>query len=106
MSNPEAAFHQAMLDGYHKLAQLNYRPTYFLRMVQEFGGVGAARRLLEHETISEGLERLWEMGRLDLSIEAFVLKPEYAELFSEEERACARRLLASLQYRAPWDVDQ
>lgn len=48
--------------------------------------------------------RLWEMGLLDHSLEAMVLKPEHASLFSAEELATARRKLADLEYRAPWDT--
>jgi hypothetical protein len=33
-----------------------------------------------------GFEVLWENKRLDLSVEALVLRPEYHELFTEEER--------------------
>ena len=40
-----------------------------------------------------GLTRLWELGRLDLSVEAHVIKPEYSALFTEDERrVCAERL--------------
>lgn len=105
MNNTEAAFHQAMLDGYQQLAKLGYRATYFLRMVQELGGVQAARQLINQEEVSEGFTRLWEMGRLDLSAEAFVLKPEYRELFTTEERKRARQRLADMSYRAPWDTE-
>ena len=102
-SNVEAAFHQAMLDGYQDLAKLGYRPTYFMQMVQEYGGVETARRLLRQPNIADGLTKLWEMGRLDLSVEAFVLRPEYKVLFTDEERALARQHLADLNYTAPWD---
>lgn|SRR5262249_13986995 len=103
MNNTEAAFHQSMLDSYHELAKLGYRATYFLRMVQELGGVQAARQLINQDHVSEGFTRLWEMGRLDLSAEAFVLKPEYRELFTDEERQCARQHLTNMGYKAPWD---
>lgn len=92
-----------MLNGYHALSKLGYRPTYFLRMVQELGGVEAARRLLANASVSEGFTRLWEIRRLDLTVEAFALKPEYQALFSDSERCCARQRLADLNYRAPWD---
>ena len=36
---------------------------------------------------------LWELKRLDLSVEAFVLRSEYAPLFTEEERGIARARL-------------
>jgi hypothetical protein len=103
MSTSEASFHQAMLDGYHKLANLGYRPIYFLQMVQEYGSVQAARQLINQENTSEGFTRMWMMGRLDLSAEALVLKPEYRELFTVEERQRARQNLIDMGYRAPWD---
>jgi hypothetical protein len=105
MSNLEAAFHQTMLDGYHQLAKLGYRATYFLRMVQELGGVQAARQLANQEGSSEGFTRMWEMGRLDLSAEALMLKPEYRDLFTDQERRRARQNLDDLGYRAPWDTE-
>lgn len=103
-ANTEAAFHQVMLDGYHDLARLGYKAAYFLQMVQEHGGLEAARRLLRQQNIADGLTRLWEMGRLDLSVEALVLRPEYATLFTDEERTMARQHLATLNYTAPWDT--
>lgn len=103
MAHQEAAFHEAMLDGYQQLAKLGYRPTYFLRMVQELGGLEAARQLIKHDGVSEGFTRLWNMKRLDLSVEAFVLKPEYRELFTDQERQHARQHLANVDYYAPWD---
>src|SRR4030095_13821809 len=105
MSNLDASFHQAMLDSYHQLAELGYRATYFLRMVQELGGVQAVPQLINQEGVSEGFTRLWEMGRLDLSAEAFVLKPEYRKLFTDKERQRARQRLADMSYHAPWDTE-
>ncbi|GAB4211731.1 MAG: hypothetical protein OHK0022_46610 [Roseiflexaceae bacterium] len=105
MTNLEDTFHQGMLAGYHDLVRIGYRATYYLRMVQELGGVQAARQLINQEGVSEGLHRLWELKRLDLSVEAFVLRPEFRTLFSDEERQRARRHLAALEYEAPWDAD-
>ena len=104
MSSLEAAFQQASLDDAAWVTKRGYFPGYFVEMVYKLGGVGAAHRLLEQEEPSAGLMRLWEMGLLDHSLEAMVLKPEYASLFSAEELATARRKLADLEYRAPWDT--
>lgn len=93
MSDIESAFHQEMLNMYRESANIGYRPTYFLQMVQEHGGVEAAHRLLASENVAEGFTKLWELGRTDLTVEAQVLKPEYATLFSEEEREKARQRL-------------
>jgi hypothetical protein len=50
------------------------------------------------DDVSDGFTTLWELKRLDLSVEAFVLRPEYAPLFTEEERAIARARLRQYEY--------
>ena len=63
-----------MIDSFYLLSnKYGYRPTYFLRMVEEYGGVEATRRLLGSASPAEGLTRPWELKRLDLSVEASVL---------------------------------
>jgi hypothetical protein len=104
MGKLETTFEQACIAGCRELARLGYRPTYFLQMIEQYGGAETARRLIMSDQPSDGFRRLWEMQRLDMTIEAFVLKPEYAPLFSEEERRRARQRLADLHYRAPWDT--
>jgi len=48
--------------------------------------------------VSDGFTTPWELKRLDLSVEAFVLRPEYAPLFAEEERSSARACLKGYGY--------
>ena len=103
MSKLEAAFHDDLIGTYHDAAKLGYRATSFLHMVHENGGVETAHRLLATDKLSEGLGRIWEIGRLDISLEATVLKPEYASLFGDDERCIARERLAEMGYTAPWD---
>jgi hypothetical protein len=76
MSNTNLAevFHQEMVDGYHSMAKLGYRANYLLQMIQEHGGVDTARRLLHNQQLGSGLTKLWELKRLDLSVEALVLR--------------------------------
>jgi hypothetical protein len=94
----ELDFHQAMIQIYETAQRdVGYKPTRFLQMVSEHGGAGAARHLLRAGTPSEGFIALWAAGRLDLTVEAYVLKPEYADLFSEEEHRIARRRLDEYQ---------
>jgi hypothetical protein len=50
-----------------------------------------ARQLLRKEGTTQGFERLRREGRLDLTMEALVLRPEYASLFTQEELAVASR---------------
>lgn len=85
----EARFHAAMLDIYRVAKRdLSYNATRFLQMVEARGGVQAARQLLSGAP-SEGFTTLWEKGRLDLSMEAHILKAEFRELFTDAERRIA-----------------
>jgi hypothetical protein len=59
----------------------------------EYSGVEAARRLLRKDDSSDGFTTLWDLRRLDISVEAYVLRSESAPLFTEEERAIARARL-------------
>jgi len=75
-------------------------------MMDTHGAVEAAKRLIGGESIaSDGLTRLYMEQRLDLTVEATVLRPEFAPLFTEDERARARQILASYPYRPLWDHD-
>lgn len=63
-------------------------------MIGDKGGLTTAKQLIGKPGGTDGFTTLWEHWRLDLSIEAYVLKPEYAELFTEDERyMCRDRLL-------------
>lgn len=72
-------------------------------MVNEMGGVAAARHLLAKDDTSEGFTTLYLSSRLDLAAEALILKPEFAALFTPAERQRARERLAQMRYTAPWD---
>lgn len=94
----ESGFHEAMVGIYQAAAALGYRASYFLQMVQERGGLGAAKHLLAGPEPQSGLIRLWELGRLDISMEALVLEGRWAGLFSEVERGVARERLEAYGY--------
>lgn len=90
----EKLFHKAMINIYERaLAECNYRATYFLRMVGDYGGVQAAKRLLNNPNIQYGFEKLWECSRLDLTMECLVLQPKWKNLFTDDERNIARNRL-------------
>ena len=69
-------------------------------MVNESGGLGAAKRLLNAPDVSDGFRRLWEAKRLDLTVEAVVLQDKWASLFTPEELSSARQRLEDLGYGA------
>jgi hypothetical protein len=82
--------------------ECRYNAMYFLEMIQTHGGLETVKRLLASSTVPSGLGQLWECGRLDISVEAVVLRPEYRPLFSERELAVAAGRLEELGYLPPW----
>jgi hypothetical protein len=98
----EAEFTRAMIDVCDRVQrEIAYNPTAFRGMVSEHGGGEAARRLMTGRAAQSGLERLWQHGRLGESVEAHMLLPRFAPLFSERERRVARQRLENHSF----DVD-
>lgn len=97
----EAEFHRAMT-GLHERTkrETDYSGTYFARMVAELGGVEAARRLVTTSKPSVGFTRLWELERLDLSVEAHVVDPRFAPIFTRREVDAARLRLEQYGFGA------
>jgi len=98
MSTLEEQFHHAMIGVYENAVDHGYIPTRFKEMIDEYGGLVAAQRLLAEPVIQSGLMRLWELGCLKQSMEALVLQPRFHKLFTDEERAEASRRLVELGY--------
>jgi len=95
----QAQFDQAMQDVYvNALKYCNYKATYFFQMLNERGSLATARYLITTDTPSDGFTKLWECGRLDLTVEATVLDPDFESLFTEEERELARERLRQYGY--------
>ncbi len=95
----ERQFNEAMLDIYRRAkAEAGYNATRFLSMVVERGGLETARYLLHAATVSEGYTALWERKRLDLTVEAMILRPEWEALFSNVDRRIAVNRLREYGY--------
>ncbi|MFG3208044.1 hypothetical protein [Streptomyces sp. NPDC048192] len=99
----ELKFHDDMRRGAERLKrEIGYNPTRFTQMLGELGGVGAAKQLLRGGNASDGFATLWESGRLELSVEAFVLLPWYRHLFEDHHLETARYRLSEHGF----DVDR
>lgn len=79
--------------------ETGYNATYFLRMVEEQGAEPAAHQLINSAKESTGFTALWERGRLDLSVEALALDPQYASLFTADELDKAADRLRQYGYK-------
>lgn len=96
----EAEFHHAMIDVYQNAKKAGYNANYFIQSVSERGGLATARDLVNSTTPSQGFTALWDLKRLDLSLEAVVLQPRFQHLFTTRELKTARRRLADHGYEA------
>jgi hypothetical protein len=95
----EKEFDIAMMDIYHRAKyEAGYNATRYLQMLQEHRGFGTAKILLHTPHVSDGFTALWERGRLDLTVEALILKKKWHSLFSEEERQIAKKRLKEYRY--------
>lgn len=94
MDQLEKKFNEDMMKIYKTAKkELKYNANRFLQMISCDGGLQTAKKLIAKKESAEGFEVLWLNGRLELSVEAHVLRPEYRELFTEEERnICSERL--------------
>jgi hypothetical protein len=76
-------------------------PGRWLQMEQEHGTLGACKRVLTPASEAQWvriLTPLYETNGLKWSVEAAALKPEFAPLFTDDERAVARDRLQQFGY--------
>ena len=76
-----------------------YNPTRFLQMLERSGPVNTAVDLVMAPTYHEGFTKLWELGRLDLTVEAIILREPFNKLFSQQVLSTARSKLEKLGYK-------
>ena len=100
MTDLEMNFHKDMIRICERAKkECGYVATRFLRMINEKGGLMAAKQLIAKEGGTDGFATLWEHGRLDLSVEALVLQERYHALFTDEERELCRKRLLEYGYQ-------
>jgi hypothetical protein len=75
-----------------------YNPTGFINMISELGVLDSAKRLINSTKVSDGYTRLWELGRLDLSVEAIILEDPWKDLFTDREKSRAKKRLAQFGF--------
>ena len=84
---------------YREARDIGYTPSIFLRMLNEKGALQTARQLINASRPSDGYTRLWELRRLDLSVEAVVHEnPEWHGLFTRDELDRCRKRLTDYRY--------
>jgi hypothetical protein len=94
----ESSFDEQMLGIYRSAKEIQYYATRFFQMLSERGGLATAKHLLSEGPVSQGFEALWERRRLDLSVEALVLRNPWRTLVSQEELSRAESRLRDVGY--------
>ena len=74
-----------------------YPSGRFRQMIEAKGGLRAARELLQpdRQLPKDAFTTLRKAGRLDLTVEYYVVQEKYSPLFSEEECEIAKWRLAN-----------
>lgn len=102
MSKSAADFQEELFRLAKEIHDLTgYNPTDLKQMVNQSGGVQAAKVLLGKPNVSEGFTKLWEMGRLHLALEFVVLQPEWRHLFTADELKRAKKRLDEVKFSHP-----
>ena len=102
MPTIEERFHEAMITAWRRgKEEANYSGTRFIQMVSEKGGLATAKQLLHTNKPSEGYVKMWQLGRLDLTMERLILNDEWHSLFTDEERQIAISRLREYGHREP-----
>lgn len=95
MSELEREYEKAvdkMLEEIETLKKVtgNYNPTYFKNMRINIGALRATKILVVKPNQTSGFKRLCTSGLSRITLEALVLRPEFKELFTQEEIEAAR----------------
>jgi len=97
ISDLEHEFHHAMLRVADFANSLGFGQR-FRQMLSEYGGLETARRLLAAPQAQSGLVEMYSHNAIHMSMEAFVIKPQFQPLFTDAEIAEAHRRLEELGY--------
>jgi hypothetical protein len=81
-----------------EMIQNSYEPKVFINMRIQHGTIEAIKRLIHSTKIPQGFTTLWEMKRLDLSMENIIQETEWHNLFSDEDRQAAKKRLIQYEY--------
>ena len=94
-------FHEAMVNIYRRAkVEVEYPAHRFKQMLGERDGVEVAKQLIPK--MSEGFAALWELGCLNLTVEAVIIDtPKFHQLFSEDELEICRKRLEECEYNFP-----
>jgi 5-methylcytosine-specific restriction protein A len=106
-ANRENQFNEKVFEIYELAKKLcNYNATRFLQKIRRDGGINAAKAWLnpkyKNQPPTDGFIKLMQNGRLDISLEALVLRNPWHIFFTSDELDNAKTRLQNYGYK---DVD-
>ena len=96
----EDELHEEMIELFERAGKATgYWGTRYLQAVRRQGGLARAKEMLKPRSASQrsGLDALLQAGRPELTLEALVLQPRFASLFTPAELAEARTRLGNFE---------
>jgi len=98
--NLEKQFDMAMMTIYRRAkSEAKYTASIFFNMINEKGGLVAAKQLINSKDPSDGYTQLYLRKRLDLTVEAVVVEgTKWHTLFTPEELKRAQERLRKYDY--------
>ncbi|EPG0330203.1 TPA: hypothetical protein NKY23_000003 [Vibrio parahaemolyticus] len=82
-------FSAEVLSAIDESSDLGYYPTAFINMIRTRHPVEVAKFFVNSGEEQSGLQKLKQLGRPDLTVEGIMIKPKYAELFTNDELQAA-----------------
>lgn len=105
MIDPHPDFTKALHTTYQMAVdEAKYRAPYFHQMLVERYGFDTACHLIMSKDATTGFTRMFEVNRLDLTVEAVVLNPKWFRLFEKEILQTAYDRLKDFGYIFPVDA--
>lgn len=99
MTGIEKKLQQEVLKACEK-AEKDYgcKMTRLIEVIERFGIVNAAKEIIRKGRTSDCFSKLAEAGHIELTMEAIIVKPQYSELFTDEEVNACFELLCEKGY--------
>lgn len=77
----------------------DYNPSFFLKMISQYGAVDTAKRLIHSSKPSEGYTKLWEIKALKYSVENQIQDKRWKDIFTDDEREKAKKRLSDYGFQ-------
>lgn len=82
-------------DSISQSRSFGYDPSEFERMLNDYGAIGVAKKLIKASNPQSGFRRLINENRVDLTMEKIMLEEQFSSLFTEGELEAARYRLVN-----------